>query len=128
MANIIRLEIFGPVSTLKRIPEVMYEQTPHSHYFRRDISEGQSIRVFIYEDNNTAVHCSRCVTCIVSEDPSAIRMEIADVGKQSGFRGSQEPDEQPVYEQLMDFILDFSKQYGLTVQERTPELEEKEEQ
>jgi len=55
-------------------------------------------------------------------------MEIVDVGKQSGFRGSQEPDEQPVYEQLLDFILDFGKQYGLTVQERTPELEGKEEQ
>ena len=128
MANISRLEIFGPVSTLKRIGEVMLEETPHVHYFKRDISEGQCVRIFIYEDRNTAVHCSRCVTCILSEHPSVIRLEIADVGKQSGFRGSQEPDEQPVYEQILDFILDYSKQYGLTVQERNPELEEKEEE
>jgi len=128
MANISRLEIFGPASTLKRLGEVMLEETPHTHYFKRDISDGKCVRVFIYEDRNTAVHCSRCVTCILSEDPSVIRLEIADVGKQSGFRGSQEPDEQPVYEQILDFILDYSKQYGLTVQEKTPELEEKEEE
>ncbi|GEM_PF-1434351 len=128
MANIIKLEIFGPISTLKRIGEVMLEETPHTHYFVRDVSDGQSVRVFIYEDRNTAVHSARCVTCILSEYPSTIRLEIADVGKQSGFRGSQEPDEQPVYEQILDFILDFSKQYGLTVQERSPELQEKSEE
>lgn len=126
MANINKLEIFGPASTLKRIGEVMLEETPHVHYFKREVSEGLFVRVFIYEDSNTAVHCSRCVTCILSEAPSVVRIEIADVGKQSGFRGSQEPDEQPVYEQILDFILDYSKQYGLTVQERAPELEEKE--
>lgn len=106
----------------------MLEETPHTHYFSRETSDGQFVRVFVYEDRNTTVHCARCVTCILSEYPSTIKLEIVDAGKQSGFRGSQEPDEQPVYEQLLDFILDFSKQYGLTVQERSTELQEKTEE
>ncbi len=125
MANISRIEIFGPATTLKSIGKTLLEQTPHVHHYKRKITEDQHVWVYLYEDTNTAVHCARCVTCILSEYPSSLVLEIADVGKQSGFRGSQEPDEQPVYEQLLDFILDYSKQYGLTVQNRTRELEEK---
>ncbi len=128
MANLSRLEIYGPSSTLKRVGEVMLHETPHMHYFSREVAEHQNVRVFIYEDRNTAVHSARCVTCILSEFPSMVSLEIADVGKQSGFRGSQEPDEQPVYEQILDFILDFSKQYGLTVQNRSLEVQEKAEE
>ncbi len=128
MANLSRLEIYGPSTTLRRVGEVMFNDTPHIHYFSREVAEHQNVRVFIYEDQNTAVHSARCVTCILSEFPSKVCLEIADVGKQSGFRGSQEPDEQPVYEQILDFILDFSKQYGLTVQNRSPEPQEKTEE
>lgn len=128
MANLSRFEIYGPSSTLKRIGEAMLNDTPHVHYFTRKITDNQNVKVFIYEDLNTAVYCSRCVTCILSEHSFKVNLEIADVGKQSGFRGSQEPDEQPVYEQILDFILNFSKQYGLTVQNASPELQDKTEE
>ncbi len=128
MANLSRFEIFGPMSTLRRIGEAMLNDTPHVHHFSREIQDNQKVSVFIYEDHNTAVYCSRCVSCILSEHPSMVSLEIVDVGKQSGFRGSQEPDDQPVFEQILDFILDFSKQYGLTVQNKSPELQDKTEE
>lgn len=98
--------------------EAMNKDTAHIHSFIKNTSENLNVRVFIYEDQNTAVQSSRCVTCIMSEEPTSIYVEIADVGKQSGFRGSQGLDDQPVYDQILDFILDFSKQFGLTVQQK----------
>ncbi len=118
MAKIYRFEIFGPRPTLQRMGEVMYKDTPHIHYFERELTDQQYIRVFLYEDQNTTVQNSRCVTCIYSEYASSIQIDLADVGKQSGFRGSQGLEDQPVYDQILDFILDFSKQYGLTVQNK----------
>ena len=94
----------------------MHESTPHVHCFARETSDEHKVWVFIYEDSNTAVQSSRCVTCILSEHTAFLSLEIADVGKQSGFRGSQGLDDQPVYDQILEFILDYSKQYGLTVQ------------
>lgn len=116
MANISKFEVFGPTPTLQRMGDSIFKETPHIHCFTREISDSQKIWVFIYEDENTAVQSSRCVTCILSQNTSSNYFEVADVGKQSGFRGSQSLDDQPVYDQLVDFILDYSKQYGLTVQ------------
>ncbi len=121
MTRILKFEVFGPASTLQRMGSALQEKTPHIHYFTREVSDQQRIWVFLYEDQLTSVQSSRCVTCIVSEEDSAVYMEIADIGKQDGFRGSQERDDQPVYEQIMDFILDFSKQFGLTVQKKEEE-------
>lgn len=118
MAKISRFEVYGPLSTLKRIGEAMYTETPHIHHFVKDFESSQSLRVYIYEDRNTAVHCSRCVTCIVSENSDSVEIEIADVGKQSGFLEAQNVQEPPVFDQLLDFILDFSKKFGLTVQRK----------
>jgi len=96
----------------------MLEETSPVHSFTRSITENQKIWVLLYEDQNTAVQSSRCVTCILSERANSLDLEIADIGKQSGFRGSQGLEDQPVYDQILDFVLDFSKKYGLTVQNK----------
>ncbi|MBP3191998.1 hypothetical protein [Natronogracilivirga saccharolytica] len=118
MANISRFEVYGPQKYLLRMGEVMFRETPHVHYFSREVENNQHVRVYIYEDQNTGVQSSRCVTCILSELSASLHFEIADVGRQSGFRGSQGLEDQPMYDQIIDFILDFSKKYGLTVQNR----------
>ncbi|MDI6400607.1 hypothetical protein QLX67_01275 [Balneolaceae bacterium ANBcel3] len=118
MANISRLEVFGPSSTLQRMGETMQKETPHVHFYKQSTGEGQNIWVFLYEDDNTAVQSSRCVACILSENSHSVSLELADIGKQNGFRGTQGLEEEPVFDQLLDFILDFSKQYGLTVQKK----------
>ncbi|MDG5768191.1 hypothetical protein QA596_12055 [Balneolales bacterium ANBcel1] len=121
MATVSQFQIYGPGKTLKSMGAAMQKETPHVHYFTRSIDEQQSIWVFLYEDQNTAVQSSRCVTCILSEYPDSLSLEIADIGRQSGFRGSQGLNEEPVYDQLIDFILDYSKQFGLTVQNKESE-------
>ena len=115
MTNISKFEVHGPNHMLKRMGDAMHKDTPHLHCYKTQITNQYKLWVFLYEDQNTAVQSSRCVTCILSEGPSLLYIEIADVGKQSGFRGSQGLDDQPVYDQILDFILDFSKQFGLTV-------------
>lgn len=118
MANISRFEIFGPSSSLLRMGDVMEQETPHVHVYCRPVSENERVWVLLYEDQNTAVQSSRCVTCILSETVGKIDIELADIGKQDGFRGTQGTDDIPVYDQILDFILDFSKQFGLTVQRK----------
>lgn len=121
MAKVTYLQIFGPVSALHRLSSVMHKETPHIHFFTRPVGDDQNVSVFLYEDLNTAVQSSRCVTCIVSENPNSLDLEIADIGRQSGFRGSQGMNDEPMYDQVVEFILDYGRQFGLTVQNRKEE-------
>ncbi|MEX0679939.1 MAG: hypothetical protein WD097_01030 [Balneolales bacterium] len=118
MANISRLEVFGPKSSLQRMGESMLKETSHVYSFTREISDEEKVWVFLYEDRSTTIQNTKCLTCILSEEAAKIRLEIVDIGKQSGFGGSSILEEQPIHDQLMEFILDFGKQFGLTIQNK----------
>ncbi len=118
MATISKLEVYGPKPALQLLAKTMISDTPQIHTYKRVINTDEQLHVLLYEDQQTAVQTSRCVVCIISEENRHINLEIADIGKQSGFRSSSSVNEEPVFDQIMEFILDFGKQHGLTIQKK----------
>jgi hypothetical protein len=55
-----------------------------------------------------------------------LKFELVTTGGRMGFRGSSLSEEQTIEDDVTDYILDFAKRYGLTVQEKNAEEEKQE--
>ncbi|NBB76272.1 MAG: hypothetical protein GVY02_02735, partial [Bacteroidetes bacterium] len=55
------------------------------------------------------------------------RVEMKKAGGRMGFRGSSLSEERNVEADLVDFIMDFSKRFGLSLQEEVDEEDSEEE-
>ncbi|MFN1834906.1 hypothetical protein AB2B38_006560 [Balneola sp. MJW-20] len=120
--------VFGPTATLRRMsaklftdyePKFLYEHSP----------EGSSENIFVavYEEYEKQINSSVTLTCIIESTPKHNKIILKKTGGRMGFRGSSLSEERNVEANVIDFILDFSKRYGLTVQEEQPSEEKEEE-
>ena len=79
----------------------------------------------VYEEYEKQINSSVTLTCIFENNAKLNKILLKKTGGRMGFRGSSLSEEQNVETSVMDFIFDFAKRYGLTVQEErvsdTPE-------
>lgn len=73
--------------------------------------------IAVYEEYEKQINSSVTLTCIFENTPKLNKIVLKKTGGRMGFRGSSLSEERNVESNVMDFIFDFSKRFGLTVQE-----------
>jgi len=119
--------VYGPAGTLKRMPPALLDEYKPK-YFYTYLTEDEKTRILVavYEEYEKQINASITLTCIIESTPKHNRFELISTGGRMGFRGSSLTDQKTIEQEVTDFILDFSKRYGLTVQEVNPEEQENE--
>ncbi|MEO1022852.1 MAG: hypothetical protein AAFW89_09925, partial [Bacteroidota bacterium] len=75
------------------------------------------VKVAVYEQYEKQINSSVTLTCIFESNPQNNKILLKKTGGRMGFRGSSLSEEQNIEAKVIDFILDYSKRFGLTVQE-----------
>jgi len=76
------------------------------------------VHVAVYEEYEKQINSSVTLTCIIEYTGKQTRFELKKTGGRMGFRGSSlDEEKRTIDDEVTDFILDFSKRFGLTVQQ-----------
>jgi hypothetical protein len=128
MSVVRKFVIYGPVETIKRLNQTVIDGTSPTHYFNSDrsTSNGHYVDVCVYEEHQKLLNSSTSVTLILEYTGKSAVVEIISTGGRMGFRGSVPSADQSVFETVTDFVIDFSKRFGLTMQEVAPKSVEAE--
>lgn len=119
--------VYGPSDTLLRFGPALIEETKPKHSYAAE-KDTLSVYVAIYEDTQKLLNTSTGLTVIFEKSDKSLKIELIATGGRTGFRGSAADSEVPITEVVKDFILDFTKRFGLTIQENKPVEEEAEEE
>src|SRR5699024_10035608 len=131
MSSVSKYIIYGTVATLKRMPEQLYESIEPKHLYEYSSSKHDDrVHVAVYEEYEKQINASVTLTCIITFTGKKTRFELKKTGGRMGFRGSSlDEEKRTIDDDVVDFILDFSKRFGLTIQEeKEQEASEDEEQ
>jgi len=110
--------IFGPFETLKRMgPELLNDLKPKYQYEYHSADKEADIYVVVFEEYQRQINSSTSLTGIIEVANKMLKVQMMATGGRMGFRGSSWGAERPLIEMLTEFVKDFSKRYGLTLQE-----------
>ncbi len=120
--------IFGPSASLKRMAEKLFaEHIPKFLHTRNFEALQTKFDVAVYEEYEKQINSSITLTVVFESTLQHNKIILKKTGGRMGFRGSSLSAQQSMEEQVMDFIFDFSKRFGLTVQEeRVSDVKEEE--
>lgn len=122
MSTVTKYLVYGPNDTLRRLPLKLFEQHEPKYLYKYNATEGNDqIFVAVYEQFEKQINATITVTCIVECTKTHNRIEMKKAGGRMGFRGSSLSEERNVESDLVDFIMDFSKRFGLSLQEELDE-------
>ena len=113
--------MYGPADTIQKLNDhVAVAMKPIYRYGYRSPDQEETITIFIYEEFHKLHNISQCVTLIMEASTISAKIDIITTGGQIGFSHSGFTDEMNISEQITEFILDYTKRYGLTIQEVLP--------
>lgn len=129
MATVSKYIVYGPADTLRRMPNQLFDEIEPKYLYNYSSSEtSDEVHVAVYEKYEKQINASVTLTCIIEFTGKQNRFELQKTGGRMGFRGSSLDDEkQTIDDEVTDFILDFGKRFGLTVQRENEEETEKSE-
>lgn len=129
MSTVTKYLVYGPNDTLRRLPLKLFEQQEPKYLYKYNASEGNDqVFVAVYEQFEKQINATITVTCIIECTKTHNRIEMKKAGGRMGFRGSSLTEEKNVEADLVDFIMDFSKRFGLSLQEEQDEEKASEEE
>ena len=73
--------------------------------------------VAVYEEYDKQINSSITLTCIFETTPQHNKILLKKTGGRMGFRGSEISGQHSLEKIVTDYIFDYSKRFGLTVQE-----------
>lgn len=119
MTSVSKFLVYGPGDTLKRMPSKLFEsQDPKYLYKYASDQSGDTVHVAVYEEYEKQINSSVTLTCIIEFTGKQSRIELKKTGGRMGFRGSSlDEEKRTIDDEVTDFILDFCKRFGLTIQE-----------
>ena len=120
--------VFGPTATLRRMSVKMFkEHEPKFLYTHPNEEAKDKLFVAVYEEYEKQINSSVTLTCIFESTAQHNKIILKKTGGRMGFRGSSLSEERNVEANIISFILDFGKRFGLTIQEeQTSDLKEEE--
>ncbi len=129
MSTVTKYLVYGPVDTLRRLPVKLFEDQEPKYLYKYNASEGNDqVYVAVYEQFEKQINATITVTCIIECTDDQNRIEMKKAGGRMGFRGSSLTEEKNVESDLVDFIMDFSKRFGLSLQEEVDDSDSAEEE
>lgn len=126
MSVVRKFAIYGPVDTLKRLNQTVIDGTSPQYTFSsdRNAGNGHYVDVCVYEEHMKLLNSSTSVTLIMEFTGKSVIVDAISTGGRMGFRGSMPSDEQSIFDAVTDFVIDYSKRFGLTMQEIAPKSAE----
>jgi len=123
MDSVIKYTIFGPATALKRLPTQLFENLEPKYLYKYDSPDHNDIiHVAVYEEYEKQINASVTLSCVIENTGKKMRFELKKTGGRMGFRGSSlDEEKRTIDDEVVDFILDFGKRYGLTVQQEKEE-------
>jgi hypothetical protein len=129
MDSVDKYIIFGPAAALKRLPLQLFDNLEPDYLYQYDSSTNDDIvHVAVYEEYKQQINAGITLTCIISLSGKKMRFELIQSGGRMGFRGSSlDKEKHTINDELVDFMVDFSKRHGLTFQQEQEKNEQAEE-
>ena len=128
MSTVTKYLLYGPNQTLRRLPAKLFEQSEPKFLYEYKSSTGDDeIFVAVYEQYEKQLNATITLTCIIECTNSYNRIEMKKAGGRMGFRGSSLSEEKNIESVVIDFIMDYSKRFGLSLQEEVDKKEDEEE-
>lgn len=122
MSTVTKYLVYGPPSTLRRLPAKLLEQNEPKFLYTYDASAGdEKIYVAVFEQYEKQINATITLTCIIECNNTFNRIEMKKSGGRMGFRGSSLSEEKSIEADVVDFIMDYSKRFGLSLQEEQDE-------
>ncbi len=123
MDSVSKYVIYGPGSTLKRMPAQLFDSIEPKYLYKYEASDHNDVvHVAVYEEYEKQINASVTLTCVIAFTGKKIRYELKKTGGRMGFRGSSlDEEKRTIDDEVVDFILDFAKRSGLTVQREKEE-------
>jgi hypothetical protein len=122
MSTVTKYLVYGPPSTLRRLPAKLLEQNEPKFLYTYDAPAGDDkIYVAVFEQYEKQINATITLTCIIECNNTFNRIEMKKSGGRMGFRGSSLSEEKSIEADVVDFIMDYSKRFGLSLQEEQDE-------
>lgn len=114
--------VYGPADTLKRMAPALISEIKPKYLYKYNSSDSiDEIYVAVYEEYQKQINASLTLTTVIEFTGKSIRFELTTTGGRVGFRGSSLEEDETIKDEVGDFILDFGKRFGLSVQEESEE-------
>lgn len=119
MRTVSKYLVFGPSDTLHRMPDQLFKEIEPKYLYKYESSKHDDlVFVAVYEEYEKQINASVTLTCVIECSGKQNKFELKKTGGRMGFRGSSlDEEKRTIDDDVTDFILDFSKRFGLTVQE-----------
>ncbi|HLR32316.1 MAG TPA: hypothetical protein VK074_07495 [Fodinibius sp.] len=129
MSSVSKYLVFGPSDTLRRMPAQLFSSIePKYAYSYNSSGHSDEVHVSVFEKYEKQINASVTLTCIIEFTGKQNRFILKKTGGRMGFRGSSlDEEKRTIDDEVTDFILDFAKRFGLTVQREQDEETEGEE-
>jgi hypothetical protein len=122
MSTVTKYLVYGPPSTLRRLPAKLLEQNEPKFLYTYDVpASDDKIYVAVFEQYEKQINATITLTCIIECNNTFNRIEMKKSGGRMGFRGSSLSEEKSIEADVVDFIMDYSKRFGLSLQEEQDE-------
>ena len=125
MSTLTRYYVYGPNDPLRRMaPKLFESQKPKYLYKYESPDTGDEIFVALYEQYEKQINATVTLVCVIECTDKKNRIELKKAGGRMGFRGSSLSEERSIESEVIDFVMDFSKRFGLSLQEEVAETNE----
>jgi hypothetical protein len=98
-------------------PKLLESAEPKFLYKYQSPANDDEIFVAVYEQFEKQINATITLTCIIECTAKHNRVELKKAGGRMGFRGSSLSEEHNIEAEIVNFIMDFSKRFGLSLQE-----------
>lgn len=129
MSTLTKYLAYGPNDTLRRMAPKMFESLEPKYLYQYTSPDSrEEVTVALYEQYEKKINATVSLVCIFECKDKKNRIELKKTGGRMGFRGSSLSEERGIEADVIDFIMDFSKRFGLSLQEEVSQPEEEEDQ
>jgi hypothetical protein len=124
MSTLTKYFVYGPNDTLRRMAPKLFETLEPKYLYKYSSSEtGDEVFVSLYEQYEKQINATVTLVCVIECADRKNRIELKKAGGRMGFRGSSLSEEKSIEADVIDFIMDYSKRFGLSLQEQIEKSE-----
>jgi hypothetical protein len=124
MSTLTKYFVYGPNDTLRRMAPKLFETLEPKYLYKYSSPEtGDEVFVSLYEQYEKQINATVTLVCVIECAEKKNRIELKKAGGRMGFRGSSLSEEKSIEADVVDFIMDYSKRFGLSLQEQIEKSE-----
>ena len=128
MSTLTKYLVYGPNNSLRRMAPKLFEAIEPKYLYKYDSTANKDeVYIAVFEQYEKQINATVTLVCIIEFSEKQNRVELKKAGGRMGFRGSSLTEEKSIESDVIDFIMDYSKRFGLSLQEEVEESEKEEE-